>query len=330
LPGYVPSRLANELLGWESTKSFSSGIDFSLFDNRVQGAFDYYNARTQDLLLNRSISSIHGFTSILTNMGETANQGIELGVTSTNISKKYFTWTSNFNFSHNQNKIIDLYGDKKDDVGNRWFIGKPINVIYALQYDGFFKSQEEIAGSAQPTAKPGYVRIKDVDGDGTISTSLDRTIIGYTDPKFIWGLTNTLTYKSFSLMFFIHGVQGVTKDNPLQQDNVSVDTRSNTTKKDWWSPTNPNGNHFANDMNANLLNIVIYEDASFVRLKDLTLGYDLPGDLLKKLKINKLKLYVTSRNLATFTNYQGLDPELSNQRDLPLQREFIFGLNLEF
>lgn len=330
LSGYVPSRLANEKLGWESTKSFSIGIDFSLLNSRVQGTIDYYNAHTQDLLLNRSISSIHGFTSILTNMGKTANQGVEFGISSTNISTKSFSWTSNFNISHNQNKIIDLYGDKKDDVGNRWFIGKPINVIYALQYDGIFKSQDEVTNSAQPTAKPGYVRIKDVDGDGAISTSLDRTIIGYTDPKFGWGLTNTLKYKSFSLMFFIHGVQGVTKEDPLQQDNVSVDTRSNTTKKDWWSPTNPNGTHFANDMNANLLNIAIYEDASFVRLKDLSLAYDLSGDLLSKLKINKLKLYATARNLATFTNYKGLDPELTNQRDIPLQREFVFGLNLEF
>lgn len=328
LPGFIPNRLANEILGWESTKSFSMGLDFSLLKNRVQGSIDYYNAQTFDLLLNRSISSIHGFSSILQNIGKTANKGIEVGISSTNIKSKNFSWASNFNISHNRNKIVDLYGDKKDDVGNRWFIGKPINLIYALQYDGIFRSQEEVDKSLQPTAQPGYVRIKDADGDGTISASNDRTILGYGDPKFIWGITNIFGFRSFTLMIFFHGVQGITKENPLLQDNVGVDTRSNTTKKDWWSPTNPTGTHFSNDEKSNSLDINIYENASFARLKDMSLAYDLPNNLLLKLKLSKLKLYTTVRNLATITRYGGLDPELQNQRDIPLQREFIFGLNL--
>ncbi len=327
-PGYFPTALANSKLGWESTKSLTVGVDFSLLNNRIHGTFEVYNNRTQDLLLRRSISPVQGIGSIVQNIGKTANRGVDIGLTSTNIQKKDFTWATNLNFSSNKNKIVDLYGDGKDDVGNRWFIGKPILVYYGLQYDGIFRTPEEVAASAQPTAQPGWVKVKDADGDSTISTNLDRVIIGQRDPKFIWGITNTFTYKNFSLMVFFQGVQGVTKDNPLQDDNVFSDTRRNTIKKDWWSPSNPNGSHFSNDQDANKLSVNFYEDASFGRLKDLSLAYQLPASVVSNLKISGLKFYVTGRNLATFTKYKGLDPEFSNQYGLPLQREIVFGATL--
>ena len=328
LPGYYPISLANSKLGWESTTSLNLGIDFALFDNRVRGTIDYYTSRTKDLLLLRQISSVSGFTSILQNIGKTANKGIDIGITSDNIRNKNFKWTTQLNFSHNENKIVDLYGDKKDDVANKWFIGKPINVIYGLVYDGIFKTQKDLDASVQPGAKLGYVRIKNVNGDSTISADGDRAIIGQTDPKFLWGLTNTFTYKGFSLMIFINGVQGVTKDDPLQDDNVFTDTRRNTTKKDWWSPENPNGSHFANDGNANKLGVNFYEDASFIRLKDVSLAWQMPSEWLGKIKLSTAKIYVTGRNLATITKYKGIDPELSNQYGIPLQREFIAGITI--
>ena len=327
LPGYVPSSLANEELGWESTKSLSVGLDFGILNNRIQGSLDFYSAKTHDLLLNRTISSVQGFTRILQNIGKTANQGIELGLTSTNIKTKDFSWTTNLNFSHNKNKIVDLYGDGRDDVGNSWFIGKPINVIYGLKYDGVFKTQKEIDESVQKTSKPGWVRINNVNGDTLINAS-DRTIIGNQDPNFIWGITNTIKYKGISLMVFLHGVTGITKRNPFDDDNVFTDVRRNTTRKDWWSPTNPNGNHFANDANANPLGVNFYESANFARLKDISLGYELPSALLKRLKVAFCKVYITGRNLATFTKYNALDPELTNQYGLPLQKEFVFGLTI--
>lgn len=327
-PGYFPTALANADLGWESTKSFSVGIDFSVLQNRITGTFDVYSARTKDLLLRRTISPVHGIGSIIQNLGKTANRGVEIGITSTNVKMSDFTWTTNVNFSSNKNKIVDLYGDGKDDVGSSWFIGKPILVYYGLQYDGIFKSQDEVDKSAQPTAQPGYVRAKDVDGDGVINTSKDRVIIGQRDPKFIWGITNTFKYKGFSLMVFFQGVQGVTKDNPLQDDNVFSDTRRNTVKKDWWSPTNPNGTHYSNDQNANKLSVNFYEDASFGRLKDISFAYQLPATLISQLRISGLKVYATGRNLATFTKYKGLDPEMTNQYGLPLQKEYVLGVNL--
>jgi len=327
LTGYVPSRLANEKLGWESTISKTIGLDFGLFNNRIQGSIDVYAGETQDLLLNRIISSVQGFDRILQNIGKTANSGIELGITSVNYNAYNFKWTTNLNLSHNKNRIVDLYGDGRDDVANGWFIGQPIRTIYGLQNGGIFTSQADVDASAQTTSKPGYVKVVDVDGDKKISTTLDRTILGYSDPKIVYGFSNTFSYKGFSLMVFINGLWGITKENPLEQDDVFGDVRRNTTKKDWWSPTNTTGTHFSNDALANTFNVRFFEDASFARLKDVSLAYQLPSKVLNRLKLNKLKLYITGRNLATFTKYSGLDPEINNQLDVPLQREFIFGMN---
>lgn len=329
LTGYIPNRLANDQLGWESTRSLTFGLDFGILGNRIQGALDYYASRTQDLLLERNISSVQGFTRILQNIGKTANRGIELSLTTVNVRTKQFTWSTNLNLSHNTNEIVDLYGDGKDDVGNRWFIGKPIRVIYGLKYDGVFKSAEEVAASAQKaSAKPGYVRVLDADKDGIINTAADRVILGNQDPRFIWGMTNNFKLGRLTVMAFFHGVTGITKENPTENDAVYGDVRLNTTKKDWWSDKNPNGTHFANDALANQFNVGFFERADFIRFKDLSVSYDLSRKFLEKLNMNSMKVYITGRNLATFTSYRGLDPEISNQLGVPLQREVVVGINI--
>jgi hypothetical protein len=272
---------------------------------------------------------VHGISSVIQNIGKTANRGIELGLAFVNIDSKNFDWNTSINLSHNENKIVDLYGDGKDDVGNRWFIGQPIRVVYALKYNGFYRSAEEVtAENLQPTALPGYVKVADVDNNGVLSTSADRTILGQADPKFIFGFTNTFSYKEFSLMVFLQGSTGNIKQNPFWSDSVFGDTRRNTTQKNWWSATNPTGDHFANDARANLFGVSLYEKADFARLKDVSLAYNLPANLLQRAKLAGLKVYATGRNLATFTKYSALDPEFSNQYALPLQREIIFGLTL--
>lgn len=270
---------------------------------------------------------------MIQNIGKTQNQGLEVALTSTNLSRHGLTWSTTFSGAFNANKIVDLYGDGSDDPGNGWFIGRPIRTIYGYQYDGLFRSADEVAGSAQPTAQPtaqpGYVRVKNVNGDAQIN-SFDRTFLGNLDPRYTYGLTNTVAHKGLSLMVFVQGVADVTKENPLEQDAVYTDVRRNTTKKDWWTPENPNAAHFANDANANLFNVNFYESGAYARLKDVSLAYQLPAPVLQYLKMATLKGYVTGRNLATVTNYQGLDPEPSNQYGLPLQREFVAGLTVGF
>jgi TonB-linked SusC/RagA family outer membrane protein len=338
LPGYKPSKLGSDNLGWETSRTINIGFDFGIFKNRISGALNQYSTNTSDLLLNRTISAVHGITSITQNIGETENKGIEFSVNSKNIVSNNFTWTTSGNISFNKNKIVSLYGNldaegkEIDDVANQWFIGQPIRVNYGFVFDGVWQL-DETAEAAKWGSVPGYIKIKDINEDGKL-TSEDRQIIGQRDTKMIWGLTNTFKYRNFTLDIFMHGVQGVTKNNDLMSDlGVTAGIRHNTINKNWWTPDNPSNDFFMNHVDAHRMAGVeagIYESADFIRIKDVSLSYDLPSSLLKRLGLNKFKLYVTGRNLLTFTKWRGLDPELSTQEAIPLQKEFVFGLNLGF
>ncbi len=335
--GYIPTKLGQENLGWESSKTLNLGLDFGIYKNRVAGNINIFNTNTNDLLLNRSISAVHGITSITQNIGQTRNKGIELSLQSRNIVSSGFNWTTSANFAYTHNEIVSLYGmldqngKEIDDVANAWFIGKPIRVNYDFVWEGTWQLSETEEAAKWGT-KPGFVKLKDFDGDGTLS-ALDKRIIGQQDPKFIWGLSNAFSYKGFKLDIFMHGVHGVTKENSLMTDETWADVRRNTIVKNWWTPDNPTNNWVINQLNAERMSGilgVIYEDASFVRIKDVSLSYTLPKEIVSKYMVTNLRFFVTGRNLATFTKWRGLDPELDSQHQTPLQKEFVFGLNLEF
>jgi len=327
LPGYIPSSLANDDLGWETTDQFNAGIDFGLFSGRVQGALDYYSKDTRDLLLRRAISSVHGVSEIFQNIGKTSNKGIDLGLITNNLTGKNLTWTSNVTFSFYRNKIKDLYGDGKDDIANRWFIGQPIEVNYGRIFNGVWQTTDDLTKSPQPGVKPGFAKVEDQNGDGKID-NLDNIVFGNRQPDFVWGLGNSLAYKNFSLYLFVQGVQGTSRNNPLLSDAVQSGVRNNTTRKNWWSPTNPTNEYYANALGVNIFNVGILESDSYARLKDASLAYDLPKKLLTQIHVNRLKIYANARNLFTVTKWTGTDPELNTQDAIPLQREFIFGLNI--
>jgi len=333
LDGVIISQLQNQKLGWESKKALNIGFDIGILKNRITATVDYYQANNYDLLLNRQISPITGITSqsILQNIGKTENTGIEFLVNSSNIKNKNFEWSSSANISFNKNKIVELYPYGGDDITNKWFIGNPINVNYSYVFNGIFQKGEDV--SMQPGSLPGFVKIKDVNSDKII-TKDDRTIIGQTDPKYTWGFSNTLKYKRYTLYIFFQGAGGNTKENPLAQDGVFTEITRNTTKKNWWTEANPNNEHWANDANANnyLGGVNIYEDASYIRLKDITFSVDIS----KQGSGRNNKFYVSGRNLATITKYKGIDPELATsnsttttaQWGVPLQREFTIGISL--
>ena len=330
LPGYIPTTLGNPDLGWETTKSFDFGLDLSLWRDRVTMTVDGYRSNTFDLLLNRSISSVHGITTITQNIGKTANKGIELQLGTVNLDRGGWQWRSDFNISANRNRIVDLYGNGQSDVASGWFIGQPITVNYEYRFDGIFQTAEEVAGSAQPTAKPGDVRVKDINGDGTINAD-DRTFIGSRQPKYIAGLTNTLKYKRVSLSAFLYTVQGVTRPNDLLGTNlVFSDVRRNTILRQYWTPENRINTRPLNSATSNPLGVGFFEDASFIRLRDVTVSFDLPRSLLGRTGGESLRLYVSGRNLWTNTDWTGLDPELDEQRAIPMEKVFIGGLSLRF
>ncbi|MEX0685715.1 MAG: TonB-dependent receptor [Balneolales bacterium] len=332
-PGYIPSVLGQDELGWESSTTLNLGIDFGLLDDRFSGDINFYHTNTEDLLLNRTISPVHGITSITQNIGETENRGIEFSLLSRNVVADNFRWTTSTNFSYVKNEIVDLYGDGLDDVANAWFIGQPIRVNYNYEMEGVWQS-DEASEATLWGAQPGYMKVRDVSEDGQINTD-DRTIIGQQDPKALWGMTNSFSFQNFNLDIFVHGVHGVTKANVLMVDDVYPGVRRNTVKKNWWTPENPTNDFYMNDINAHPFQgdeseDMFYENASFVRVKDISLSYDLPRNVVGNMGLSRFRLYVTGRNLLTFTEWNGLDPELDEQRATPLQREFVFGVNVGF
>lgn len=341
LPGYKPSKLGLDNLGWESSRTINFGIDFSLLRNKISGDINVYKTNTTDLLLDRAISPVQGITSITQNIGQTENRGIELSLNTRNINNKKFKWNTSGNMALMENKIVSLYGLKDengkelDDVLNTWFIGKPIRVNYGYKMIGVWQSKEADE-AAFWGSKPGYVKIQDVQGDKILNAN-DKQIVGHLDPNFLWGLTNIFTYGNLSFSFFIHGVHGVTKANPLMEDDVYPAVRRNTIVKNWWTPNNPTNDFYMNDKDAAKMAGIdfegddqYYENASFIRLKDVTLSYSFPKNFIGKAGFDRVRLYLAGRNLYTITKWRGLDPELDEQRAIPLQKELVIGLNLSF
>jgi TonB-linked SusC/RagA family outer membrane protein len=324
--GFIPSRLANENLGWENTKSLDIGLDFGLWEGKLQGSIDYYNTNTEDLLLRRSIASTHGISSVVDNIGQTQNSGIDIGLTASIISDDNFNWNINTSFSANRNKISRLYGDGEDDIGNGWFIGKSLNTNYGYKIEGVWQANEDIENSHMPSAAPGDVKYTDINGDGILSAE-DRTFFGNSLPDYILGVSNEFIYKSFTLTAFIHAISGVTKTNPLLDLEQTWVGRRNMIKTDWWTPDNPSHSYPA-PWASNPRGASYYEDASFIRLKDVTIAYAFKEGLLKKAGFEQLSIFLTGRNLLTLTSYTGTDPELNNQRYIPLSKIYMVGVQV--
>jgi TonB-linked SusC/RagA family outer membrane protein len=323
-PGYVPETLGTPALGWESTRALNLGLDFSILNSRISGEINVYNNNTQDLLLKRAISAINGVSYVYENIGKTHNKGIEFMINTNNINNKNFSWSSNLNFAVIQTEIKDLYGDGKDDIANKWFIGQNIRTNYDYKIIGTWQVSDSVL-AATYGALPGYARYDDKNKNGVYDPG-DRQIIGSPEPNFTWGITNTFRYKNFGLSVFVYGKNGVTKLNPYKD-------RAYLINRVFWTSDNPINSFWSNVSNANKYlgkgnYPSVYENADFARIKDITLTYTLPRTLLSKVKIKNVKIYFTGKILFTLTKYTGLDPELDNQRAVPLQREFIFGLDL--
>jgi len=333
LVGFHPNKLGDPTLGWETTKSLNIGLDFNLFNNRIMGLIDVYSSHTYDLLLKKSISSVNGVTSIIENIGETKNRGIEIQLTSYNISKKNFSWKTDFNITRNQNEIVqvgltDDEGNYIDDIGNRWFIGSPINVAYGYVFDGIW--QEDNIETPQGPVLAGDIRVKDSDGDGVISTS-DKEIIGQLIPDFIAGMTNTFKYKNWRLSFFLNSIYGIKKRNPFLSTGDN-DFRKNKYPVNYWTPENPHNEYPRLDdgKNTNPYGLNFIRDASFLRLQELTFGYTFSSSKLSSIGMKDLELYANLKNLYTLTKWTGMDPEFGDQYERPQTSVHQLGLRFSF
>ncbi|WP_177192156.1 TonB-dependent receptor [Chitinophaga arvensicola] len=305
--GVVPDTLGNPNLKWETTTGLNVGIDFALWNNRLSGSIEGYSTRTSDLLLLRKIPSINGYNNVYDNIGETANKGLEILLNSRNIQSGDFGWNTSFNISFNKNKVVALYGDNKDDIGNNLFIGKPMLGIYDYTMTGVWQEGED--AKIDPGAKAGYLKFADIDNSGKIDAA-DRSYLGTQLPKYTAGLTNTFTYKNFTLNIFIQDVHGTLRANNILDNRDQAGIINLPADIPYWTSenkintnpalfyTNPKGYKYA-------------QDASFIRIKDVTLSYNFDKSTLQRYKISNLTVYISGRNLATFTKWQGYDPETS-------------------
>ncbi len=325
--GLYVDGLPNANLSWETSTMLNTALDFSFWNGRLNGTMEFYITHTDDILLRREIPPMNaGLNSIMDNIGKTKNTGFEFDIHSVNINRGSFRWNTGINFSMNRNEIIELYGDTQDDVGNRWFIGEPIDVYYTQFFDGVWQEDDDIANSIQPGAKPGDAKLRDINNDSTINDE-DRAIIGSPMPNFIFSLSNTFTYKGFSLYVFIHGMQG-------HMGGVSIDRvgRFNTYYQDYWTSENPiNTNIRPSFAGSGRMNGSLdYYDASFIRLKDISLSYSFPRKWINGIRLTEAKVFLNLRDLYTFTSYPGDDPEVLQSYRYPVPRTFLVGLNVKF
>jgi len=330
LVGIYPSGMGNDNLKWETTYTFNTALDVELLRQRLGGSVEVYQTRTNDLLVWRALPQMTGVSGVWTNIGATGNRGVEVSINSVNLKSAQFEWSTQAVYSHNRNKIISLYGPnsegkEEDDLGNRWFIGKPINVAYDYVFDGIYQEGDEI-----PTnSKPGWVRLKDLDGNGIIEPTGDRTIVGQTgQPKYRWGLTNTFRYKGFTLSAFVNAMHGWIASIDL---DPGIHTHRNYNRIDagWWTPENKSTSS-PSVTYLNPLGHAYYRSRSFVRIQDVSFAYDFSGArFLDKLNLNTLRVYVSGKNLYTFTDWPGADPESgANQNGIPASRTFTLGINV--
>lgn len=346
--GFAPNRIANPDLGWETTAQYDGGIDLSLFKNKINFVFDAYYKKTTNLLLNVPIPYTTGQSTALQNYGSVENKGIELGINTTNFSGP-FSWNTNFVFSINRNKVLTL-GDGANYIisgANIAQVGQALGSFYGYQSNGLFQIGDEIAKlpTINPaTTKPGDRRYVDINGDGKITQADDRALIGNAQPKFQGGITNTLSFLNFDLSFFFQGTYGneLFNQNKQQLELMTGQQNASITAYERWTPTNA-GNTvqraFEDPASVNTSRYV--EDASFLRLKNLTLGYNLPKNVISKIRASNVKIYVSAQNLFTWTRYTGFDPEVSRNEQstltqgidysiYPSSKSFLGGLSISF
>lgn len=325
------NEMPNKDLGWEKTTQFNYGIDYSFIGGRIGGTLDIYTSRTTDLLMKRSISSLTGYPNIMSNIGETKNFGIELTINAVPLRIGDFQWTSDLNFAFQKDEIVELAYGKEDDLSNGWFIGESIAVHYGFENDGIWQESDAavMAKFNENGSKfeAGMVRPKDQNGDFVIDDK-DRTIIGNKNPNLTAGWTNTFSWKGLELTIALDGRFGYMISTGGEGQLGMYQQR----EIDYWTPENtgaewqkPIYNQSGGDPYASLLG---YLDASFIKLRNLSLGYNFSKDICKKIGIESAKAYVQGRNLGNvYSSVDFLDLDLGTTY---YNRGITFGLQVGF
>ena len=344
--GYVPSdpsqaspaKMANPDLGWERTTQYNLGVDYGFFNNRLTGSIDAYKTITNDLLLAMSIPSLTGYTSTYANVGKTSGWGIDLQINAVPVQTKDFTWNTTLTWSMDRNKIEELSNGRTEDVNMRWFVGEEIGVYYDYVYDGIWKTSEA-EEAAKYGRKPGQIKVKDRNQDDAIDATNDRQIVGYVRPRWTGGWNNTFNYKNFELSCFIISRWGF----DVPQGALTLDGRYMQRKIDYWvAGTNedalyysPGSNGEAADTYSSSMN---YQDGSFIKVRNISLGYNFTPEQLKKTGLGNLKIYVQAMNpFSIYRACDWLDTDLVNYDNNTTSfgssttiKSFVIGVNIGF
>lgn len=364
--GYLPtSELTNTNLKWEQSATWNLGVDYGFLGNRLYGSVDVYKTRTTNLLVYRGINSALGYTSMLDNLGETKTSGLDLSLTGELIHSNKFFWSMGTNFSVYHDEIvkiddqIDVDGNPSSQPGNSWFIGKPIHVYYDYKIDGVYQYSDfdiSVDSKGDPVYKlkptidtdgddvadaalkridavgPGSMNVRDMNGDGVIDGN-DRTQFKK-DPDFTISLNTTVKWNNFDFYMDWYAVSGLYKQNIyLYSSNAggSLSGKLNGVKVNYWTPFNPS-NDFPRPSHNSLTpfqSSKSIQDASYIRLRTIQIGYSVPRKLIRRLSLTRLRCYATATNLLTFSKYLSYSPELSPSA-YPESRQFVFGINLSF
>lgn len=368
----APTSVANRNLTWETTAQFDIGIDVGLFEDRISLVMDYYNMKTTDLLFNVPLPEYSGYGSQLKNIGEVENKGFEFSLNSRNLVGP-FSWDMAFNFSANRNEVLTLPNDGIDilynsgpghmvGLGDTQVLreGEPVGVFYGFIYDGVYQQGDDFIEGGGFEQEPGGEKFRDIDGirddegeltgqpDGRLNND-DRTVIGNPHPDFIWGWNNDFSWNGFDLNIFFQASQGndIFNYTLMELDLLAGRNNATTAALDRWTTSNTDTNvPRAFGGRSRRASSRWIEDGSFVRLKNLALGYNLPKPILDRLNFRKLRIFISAQNILTITDYKGYDPEVNyrsggsgsnSNRNLgldyasyPNAKSYTFGMNIGF
>lgn len=333
--GATYTSISNPNLTWEKSSQVDIALDYGFFKNHIAGSIEYYYKRSTDLLWSVILPLESGYQSSLTNVGILDNSGIELTINTVNVNTYNFQWTTSFNFTYNHNNVVELY-DGKTDINKSIFVGHSLGEYYLLESDGIWQMNES-SEAAIYNAQPGDRKIKDLTPDNQINSD-DRTFCGQSTPKYYGGMSNTFKYKGLDLVVFINYAGGYYINNSMLRFFNSYNTWGNSSVdyyNNYWKEERPSnkypapriGSSYSNGdgTNANL------EDGTFIRIKNLELGYTLPHRWTDNIKATSIRGFISVQNLYTFTKYSGYDVEASQQSNTyPGARAFIGGVSINF
>lgn len=316
--GYLPQLVKNPLLAWERTAQLNIGIDFSMIRNRIYGSLEYYEANTQDLIMRKDIPGVSGYVQKLENIGKTRNRGFEITISSVNVEKGDFSWTTDINWATNKEEIIELLNGKEDMLAQRWFIGEPLQVYFQYDNDGIWQNT---ASDLEEMAKfnanghrfhPGTIKVVDQNGDYRISAD-DQVIRGTNRPKWTGGITNTFRYKGWTLSSFIYARVGQTYFGGYPNSYGGA-WPNGRVENDVWSYENPNGRwpmpNFGNV--ENITAAMQYNSGSFGVVRNISLSYAFPPSMLQRVGVKDLQLNMQVLNPFMFGGdvvQMGLNPD---------------------